>query len=254
VAWDDSFHTSAGQTTSALRRLLAYCVRVQTAVVIPALNEADSLRDLLPELVGVLPSARVVVVDNGSSDRTAEVAASGGAQVVFEPRRGYGSACLAGIRALRADPPDVLVILDADHADDPAFLPNFLDRIGQGVDLVVSTRTQGGAEDGALTPVQIWGNRLQTVALRMRFGLLLTDMGPMRAIRWTSLESLEMEDLTWGWNIEMACKAARVGLRIEEVPVTYRCRQEGVSKISGSVSGAARAGVKILYALGKYGR
>ena len=227
---------------------------MQTAVVIPALNEADSLRGLLPEVIRVLPDARVVVVDNGSSDQTAKVAASAGVTVLAEPRKGYGSAGLAGIQSLRANPPDVLVILDADHADDPAFLPGFVERIADGMDFVVSTRTQGGAEEGALTPIQVWGNRLQTVALRVRFGLELTDMGPMRAIRWDALDSLGMQDLTWGWNIEMACKAARAGLRIEEVPVTYRRRRDGVSKISGSVSGAARAGVKILYALAKYGR
>jgi glycosyltransferase involved in cell wall biosynthesis len=227
---------------------------VEIAVLIPALNEEGSLPGLLAALRSALPLARILVVDNGSVDRSADVARAAGAEVISEPRRGYGSACLAGMEQLAASPPEVLIILDADHADDPALLPGLVERIADGADLVLSTRTQGGAEPGSLTQVQVWGNRLQTAALRLRFGLRLTDMGPMRAIRWSRLQDLRMEDPTWGWNIEMACKAARAGLEIEEVPVTYRCRQSGESKISGSLSGAVRAGAKILYALAKYAR
>lgn len=226
---------------------------MEIAVLIPALNEEEALPGLLTEIGAALPSARIVVVDNGSTDATASVAAAEGAEVVSEEARGYGAACLAGIRHLRAAPPQVVIILDADHADDPGFLPGFVERIAAGADLVLSTRTQGGAEPGSLTGTQVWGNRLQTGFLRLRFGLRLTDMGPMRAIGWDALMRLDMQDRTWGWNVEMAAKAARLGLAIEEVPVTYKCRRTGESKISGSLKGALRAGGKILYALGKYG-
>jgi glycosyltransferase involved in cell wall biosynthesis len=234
-------------------RVLLYPCLVEIAVLIPALNEEEAIPELLADLRAALPSARIVVVDNGSTDTTAFVAKAEGAEVVSEPTRGYGSACLAGIRHLMAAPPEVVVILDADHADDPAFLPDFVKRIAGGADLVLSTRTQGGAEPGSLTPVQVWGNRLQTSFLRLRFGLPLTDMGPMRAVAWESLLRFNMQDRSWGWNVEMAAKAARLGLTVAEVPVTYRCRRTGESKISGSLRGALRAGGKILYALGKYG-
>lgn len=226
----------------------------RVAIVIPALNEEDALPHVLADIPASL-EATVVVVDNGSTDRTAEVARAHGATVLHQPERGYGAACLAGIEHLAADPPDVLVILDGDHADDPGLLPHLFVQpiLDDAVDLVLSTRTQGGAEAGSMTPVQIAGNHLQVALLRLRFGLKLTDMGPMRAIRFSSLQSLRMQDRTWGWNVEMACKAARQGLRIREVPVPYRNRI-GVSKISGTLSGVVRAGGKILYAFAKYGR
>lgn len=227
----------------------------RVAIVIPALNEQDALPHVLAD-IGAALEAEVVVVDNRSTDATADVARSAGATVLHEPQRGYGAACLRGIRYLAAqeDPPDVLVILDGDHADDPSVLPaDFIDPILRDeVDLVLSTR-RDQAEAGSMTSVQIWGNTLQTALLRARFGLRLTDMGPMRAIRLRTLLDLSMEDRTWGWNVEMACKAARKNLRIREVPVSYRNRI-GESKISGTLSGVVRAGGKILYAFAKYGR
>lgn len=227
---------------------------MRVGIVIPALNEEESL----PLVLAAIPAsldARVVVVDNGSTDRTAERASAAGATVVAESTRGYGSACQAGIAWLAAhDPPEVLVILDADHADDPGRLPGFVSLIEQDWDFVLSSRTQGGADPGALSPMQIWGNRLQVAWLNARFGLGLTDMGPMRAIRFDRLVALGMVDPTWGWNVEMAARAARDGLRIVEVPVTYRNRAGGESKISGSVRGASRAGAKILWALWRYAR
>jgi glycosyltransferase involved in cell wall biosynthesis len=229
---------------------------VRVAIVIPALNEEGALPLVLADLNRVLPEAEIVVVDNGSTDRTADVAREGGAAVVFEGHKGYGSACLAGMRHLELHgAPDAMVILDADHADDPAVLPGFLERIARDeADLVLSSRTAGRAQEGSLNPIQRWGNLLQTRALNARWGLQLTDMGPMRAIRWTSLMALEMEDRTWGWNVEMASKAGRASLRIEEVPVVYRNRAAGESKISGNVVGAARASGKILWALWRYAR
>jgi len=235
-------------------RLALLFSTVHTAIIIPALNEQQALPLVLADIPSSL-DALVVVVDNGSTDRTAEVARKGGAVVLTEPRRGYGGACLKAIEWLLQEDraPDVLVILDADHSDDTTILPAFIERITAGeADLVLSTRTRGGAEPGSMTAVQIWGNRLQTFSLRHRFGLDLSDMGPMRAVRWKSLQAMQMQDRTWGWNIEMACKAARLGLRVVEVPVSYRNRV-GESKISGSFRGATRAGTKILWALARYG-
>ena len=227
---------------------------VRTAIIIPALNEEQALPLVLADIPAAL-DALVVVVDNGSTDRTAEVAAEHGAIVLSEPARGYGAACLKAIEWLAAQntPPEVVIILDADHSDDCSILPEFVARLAADkADLVLSTRTTGGAEPGSLTTIQRWGNRLQTFALQHRFGLELSDMGPMRAISWPALVALDMQDRTWGWNIEMACKAARHKLHVVELPVIYR-KRVGVSKISGSFRGAVRAGTKILWALGRYG-
>ena len=227
----------------------------RVAIVIPALNEEDALPHVLRDIPQSL-EATVLVIDNGSTDRTAEVARSHGAMVLPQPVRGYGGACLTGILYLAGlpTPPEVLVILDGDHADDPSLLPAlFVQPIVDGeADMVLSTRTRL-AEDGSMTSIQVWGNKLQVALLRARFDLDLTDMGPMRALRFDQLLALGMQDLTWGWNVEMACKAARAGLRIREVEVPYRNRI-GQSKISGTLSGVIRAGGKILYAFAKYGR
>jgi glycosyltransferase involved in cell wall biosynthesis len=227
---------------------------MRTVIIIPALNEEEALPLVLADIPRSI-EASVIVVDNGSTDRTAEVAAQHGATVLKEPHRGYGAACLKAISWLNTqeEPPEIVIILDADHSDDCQFLPDFAARIATGeADLVLSTRTMGGAEPGSMTSIQVWGNRLQTFALRHRFGLKLSDMGPMRAISWPSLMGLKMQDRTWGWNIEMACKAARQNLRVVEVPVSYRNRV-GESKISGTFKGAVRAGTKILWALARYG-
>jgi glycosyltransferase involved in cell wall biosynthesis len=213
--------------------------------VIPALDEEAALGAVLDALPRP-PVRRVVVADNGSTDRTAEVARSRGADVVREPRRGYGSACLRAIEALRADPPDAVLFLDADASDDPAEAPRLIEPIAAGrADLVVGSRALGAAERGSLTPVQRFGNWLATRLLRVLYGARYTDLGPFRAIRWSSLEALGMRDPDFGWTVEMQIKAARRGLRHEEVAVSYR-RRIGRSKVSGTVTGAARAGAKIL--------
>lgn len=222
------------------------------AVVIPALDEAASL----PGVLSALPSFvdRVVVVDNDSTDGTGDVAREHGAEVVLARPRGYGTAVLAGMGRLSAEPPDVLVILDADLADAPETMPVLLDPIVEGRrDLVLSDRSRT-ADPGALTFVQRFGNGLATRLIAVSTGHRYRDMGPFRAIRWRSLTHLEMEDPTWGWNVEMQMKAVHHGLRIEEVPLPYRARARGRSKISGSLQGAARAGVRILQAVGRYAR
>ncbi|MCB9676627.1 MAG: glycosyltransferase family 2 protein [Alphaproteobacteria bacterium] len=222
---------------------------MNVAVVIPALNEAGSLPAVLRD---VPPHVRVVVVDNGSDDDTAAVARAHGAEVLHEPRRGYGTAVQTGMAHLATDPPDILVILDGDHADDPTRMDDLVRPIAEGrADLVQIDRTWS-AEPHALTAVQVFGNGLATSLIHLTTGHRYRDMGPFRAIRWDRLVELEMEDPTWGWNVEMQMKAVHHGLRILEIPLPYRKRRAGRSKISGSLTGSLRAGVRILQAVARY--
>jgi glycosyltransferase involved in cell wall biosynthesis len=214
-------------------------------VVIPVLDEAASIGAVLDALPSGL-IRRVIVCDNGSRDDTAGAAAAHGAEVVHEPRRGYGSACLRGLAALRLDPPDVVLFLDGDGSDDPAEAASLLAPIANDTaDLVIGSRALGERERGALTPQARLGNRLATALIRLFYGVRWTDLGPFRAIRWSSLESLTMRDPAFGWTVEMQVKAARARLRGVEVPVRYR-RRVGRSKISGTLSGAMLAGAAIL--------
>lgn len=217
--------------------------------IIPALDEASSVGlvlDALPR--GLL--RRVVVVDNGSADATADVASAHGATVVREPRRGYGAACLKGIEALDADPPDVVLFLDADLSDDPSEAPELIRPILEGrADLVIGSRVTGRRERGAMTPHARFGNWLATRLLRVLYRVRYTDLGPFRAIRFDALKRLGMKDRDFGWTVEMQVKAARHGLRHDEVPVRYR-RRVGRSKISGTVLGSLRAGAKIIGTIG----
>lgn len=218
--------------------------------LIPAWNEAESLPTVLTGLQG-RGLRRVVVIDNRSDDGTAAVAQAHGAQAVYCGRRGYGSACLRGIDHLHADPPDVVVFLDADGADDPADLPALLAPIEAGeAEMVIGSRV-AAAEPGALTPVQVFGNALSCTLIRGLFGIRFTDLGPFRAITWAALQRLEMSDPDFGWTVEMQAKAARRGVRSAEVPVAYRRRVAGQSKVSGTLKGSFRAGTKILWTIGK---
>lgn len=219
-------------------------------VVIPALNEETSLPLVLAAL-GALPAGtvrRVVVADNGSRDGTARVAREGGAEVVDAPRPGYGSACLAGLGWLRDhQPPEVVVFMDADFSDHPEELPRVVAPLARGeADLVIGSRVLGEREPGALLPQARAGNLVACVLIRLLYGHRYTDLGPFRAIRWEALEGLEMADPDFGWTAEMQVKALRQGLRVVEVPVSYR-RRLGVSKITGTVQGTIRAGYKILW-------
>jgi glycosyltransferase involved in cell wall biosynthesis len=221
------------------------------AVVIPVLNE----RAALPLVVAEIPRehvARIVVVDNGSTDGTREVAAALPVEVVVEPRRGYGSACLAGTAALRDAPPKILVFLDGDHSDHPEELPRLLQAIASGADMVIGSRTLGRRDPGAMLPQARFGNALACGLMRLLTGQRYTDLGPFRALRWEAYESLAMADTGFGWTCEMQMTAARRGLRVAEVPVSYR-RRIGVSKITGTVSGTVRAGAKILSTIARYG-
>ncbi len=220
-------------------------------VVIPALNEEEALPQVLEEIPWE-QIRRVVVADNGSTDRTPEVAKAGGAYVVREPERGYGAACLRALEELERDPPDLVVFLDGDHSDHPEELSLLTDPVLRGeADLVIGSRARGQREGGALTPQQILGNALACRLLHWIYGARYTDLGPFRAIRWEALERLNMSDRGYGWTLEMQIKAAREGLRHHEVPVSYR-RRIGKSKISGTLRGTIGASSKILYTMARY--
>lgn len=230
------------------RRIAAGTMRV--AVLIPVLDEAETLPLVLAELPATV---RVVVCDNGSTDGSAELARAAGAEVVRWEPRGYGGAVLAGLRHLAAHaPPEVVVVLDGDHSSFVEDLPALVDPILAGdADFVLGERLTRGDAD-ALTPPQRYGNAFAVQLIALVSGHRYRDMGPFRALRFSSLQALAMEDLTWGWNVEMQLKALAAGLRIREVPVGYRTRAAGESKISGNVRGVLRAGGKILWAVWRY--
>ena len=218
-------------------------------VIIPAFNEEDAL----PLVLADLPRdqvTEVIVVDNASTDRTAEVAAAAGATVVREERAGYGAACLRGIEAL-SDDTDIVVFVDGDYSDYPEELSELVRPIEQDeCDFVVGSRMLGERQRGALLPQAYFGNKLATFLIRVLWGTRYTDLGPFRAVRFDSLRKLGMKDTNFGWTVEMQVRAVQEGLRIREVPVSYR-RRVGKSKITGTVSGTIRAGATILATIGK---
>jgi glycosyltransferase involved in cell wall biosynthesis len=215
-------------------------------VIIPALDEQDTVGAVVAA-VRSQPVRRVVVVDNGSRDGTAERAASAGADVVTEPRRGYGAACLCGLAHLeRGAAPDAVLFLEADGSDDPTEIPRLLAAL-ESHDLVLGSRTQGGAERGALTPAQRAGNAVVTAAIRLLYGRRFTDLGPFRAVRFEALRRMRIRDRGYGFTVEMQVKALRLGLRVAEIPVRRRRRAGGSSKVSGTLRGVVGAGTKIVY-------
>jgi len=223
---------------------------VQVAVVIPARNEAASLPMVLDAIPRHLVD-EVVVVDNASTDGTAEAALGRGAILLREPRRGYGSACLRGLEHLRTRRPDVVVFLDADYSDHPEEMALLLEPIERGqADLVIGSRVLGTRERGALLPQARVGNWVATRLIRALYGGRYTDLGPFRAVRFEALERLGMADRDFGWTAEMQVKALLAGLRVREVPVSYR-RRVGTSKITGTLWGTLRAGAKILWTIGR---
>ena len=223
-------------------------------VVIPAFNEEASLPSVLADIPTELVR-RVVVADNNSTDQTARVAARAGAEVVPARRQGYGSACLAGIEHLRAtSPPWAVVFLDADYSDHPEEMASLLEPLHRGrAQMVIGSRVLGEREPGALLPQARAGNLLAVWLIRMLFGHRYTDLGPFRAILWTSLESLGMKDPDFGWTAEMQVKALRRGLEVVDVPVSYR-KRVGRSKITGTVKGTILAGYKIITTIFRYAR
>jgi glycosyltransferase involved in cell wall biosynthesis len=218
---------------------------VSCALIIPALNEADSIGQLLAQVPTGLFS-QIIVVDNGSRDATAEVARASGAEVVWESQRGYGRACLAGLARIRPGTTGV-VFMDADLSDNPADLRPLTAALRSGSwDLVIGSRVLGNRESGSLTALQRFGNWLATRLIRWIWGVSFTDLGPLRALGMDAVRRLDLHDPTFGWNVEMQAKAARLGLRATEVPVGYRRRRFGKSKISGTLQGSLAAGIKIL--------
>jgi len=220
-------------------------------VIIPALNEEAALPSVLRDIPRP-PVRRVVVADNGSVDRTAAIARELGAEVVHEPERGYGAACLKALAHLAADPPEIVVFVDGDYSDHPDELDHLIAPILAGdAEMVIGSRARGQQERGALSPQQRVGNAIACAALRVLHGVRYTDLGPFRAIRWKTLQALNMQDRNYGWTVEMQIKAAQGQVPYREVPVSYRQRL-GVSKVSGTVRGSVGAGVKILWLLGRY--
>ena len=231
------------------------CVLKQTAVIIPAKNEELSIQFVLNDLPDV---ACVIVANNGSTDRTSEIAADAGCVVVDEPIAGYGRACLAGMSKLRSlvgdEGKDIrfVAFIDADYSDHPEELIEMLRMVSDNrADFVLGSRTRGDQELGAMPPQAVWGNWLACSLMRLAWSTHYTDLGPFRVIRYEDLMQLGMQDLDFGWTIEMQIKAKQAGLRTTEVPASYR-RRIGASKISGTVSGTLRAGYKILYTIAKY--
>jgi len=223
-------------------------------VIIPAFNEEKSIA----KVIGDIPSLvrHVVVANNNSTDRTAEVALAAGAKVVFEPQKGYGKACLTAMNWIKQQgvQPDILVFLDGDYSDYPQELEELIAPIAAGkADLVLGSRAMGEREAGSMTIPQVFGNALATTLMRWMYGAKFSDLGPFRAIQWGKLIALGMVDQNFGWTIEMQIKAHQAGLNYLELPVRYR-KRIGVSKVSGTVKGVIGAGYKIIFTIFKYWR
>ena len=214
------------------------------SVVIPALNEAESIGSVVRSMPWH-QIAECIVVDNGSTDATAEAARAAGARVVNSPR-GYGAACAAGAKAALGAS-DVLLFLDGDGSDDVSAMHQLIGPIESGdADFVIGSRMRGRSESGSLNGAQVFAAKLIGTLVKMLYGFRYTDMGPFRAIRRECLEAMQMREMTYGWNLEMQVKALKMGLRVVEIPVDYRCRIGGESKVSGNMWASVKAGVRIL--------
>jgi glycosyltransferase involved in cell wall biosynthesis len=219
-------------------------------VLIPAFNEEKSL----PLVLNDIPKNWVkttIVCNNGSTDETAKVARENGAVVVEQSLKGYGNACLAGMGYLQALPanekPEIVVFLDGDYSDYPEELPALVAPIlNDGMDMVIGSRMLKTLDKGAMTLPQKFGNWLAPTLIRWLYGYHFTDLGPFRAIKWEALMAMNMSDPTYGWTVEMQIKAAKMKLKCTEIPVSYRQRAAGVSKVSGTVKGTFMAGYKII--------
>lgn len=216
-------------------------------VVIPAFNEAEAIESVIVEIPKELVR-NIVVVDNNSTDQTAENARRAGAIVQQESRQGYGAACLKGLAYLQSSnpQPDIVVFVDADHSDYPEEMDKLVEPIKRGeVEMVIGSRSLGNREKGAMMPQQIFGNWLATSMMRWLYGANFTDLGPFRAISWKALEQIQMKDQDFGWTVEMQVKVLKHKLPYSEVPVRYR-KRIGVSKITGTIKGTVMAGYKII--------
>lgn len=222
-------------------------------VIIPAYNEEAAITLVVQEIPSLV--REIIVVSNGSTDLTDQRAKEAGATVLREEKKGYGNACLKGIAHLKAkapdQQPDIVVFLDGDYSDYPEEMINIVSPIMEDdVELVIGSRATGDREQGAMLPQQIFGNWLATTLIRWFYGVQFTDLGPFRAITFEKLIALDMRDPTYGWTVEMQVKAAKMKLKVAEVPVRYR-RRIGVSKVTGTVKGTILAGYKILWTIFK---
>lgn len=218
-----------------------------TVVIIPALNEEEPIAEVVRACLAPGEAAEVIVVDNGSTDRTAERATAAGARVIRAPTPGYGRACAAGVAALPAGC-DIVLFLDGDGSDCPEFMGQLLGPIRAGEqDFVIGSRTRGQREPGSLNFQQVFAGYAAGWLIRLRYGVRFTDMGPFRAIRRDALERLALRDETYGWNLEMQMRACQERLRILEIPVSHRCRAGGESKVSGTLRGTIIAGWRIFW-------
>lgn len=230
-------------------------VTMKVKVIIPVFNESGSIGHVVSDIPAHLVN-EVIVVNNGSTDDTANIASMAGATVLTETEKGYGAACLKGMEYVRSmsddETPEVIIFLDGDYSDYPEEIEQLLLPIQAGThDMVIGSRALGLKEKGSMTVQQIFGNWLATRMMRWFFNADYSDLGPFRAIRWTALEKLEMKDRNYGWTVEMQIKAAKKGLRYTEIPVRYR-KRIGKSKVSGTVKGTVMAGYKIITTIIKY--
>lgn len=227
--------------------------RPKICVIIPAYNEENSIAKVIADIpVGLVQE--VIVVNNNSNDNTEINARNAGATVLREKRAGYGYACLKGTEYIKQlqPAPDIVVFIDADYSDHPEEMPLLLQPIiNDGMDMVIGSRALGKKEKGSMTIQQIFGNWLATRLLKMIYGIRYTDLGPFRAIRYDKLLEINMQDTTYGWTVEMQLKAAKLKMKVTEVPVSYR-KRIGFSKISGTVKGTVLAGYKIITTIFKY--
>ncbi len=222
------------------------------AIVIPALNEEEALSHLLPELPPHL-AQWVIVVDNGSTDATAAVACNAGAIVVNEPARGYGRACWSGFTKASELGAEIVVFMDGDGSDNPHDLPMMLSPIHAGsADLVMGSRVSQYAESGAIPPQALLGNWLISRTLQLVYKVHLHDIGSFRAVRTDVLQALHMHEMTFGWPVEMLVKAARAHYRIAELPLHYRRRSHGQSKVAGTLVGSIKAAYHMLRVTVRY--
>ena len=221
-------------------------------VIIPAFNEADSIANVINEIPAYV--SEIIVINNNSSDETANNAKNSGATVLNENRMGYGYACLCGINYIskQSKTPDIIVFIDGDYSDYPDELDKIVAPIlNNDYDFVIGARAKKLREEGSMTPQQIFGNWLATFLMKLFFGAKFTDLGPFRAIKYNQLIAMEMEDKTYGWTVEMQLKVLKQKLKYTEVPVRYK-KRIGVSKVSGTVKGSIFAGIKILGWIFKY--
>lgn len=221
-------------------------------VIIPAFNEGDSIVHVVQEIPDIV--SEIIVVNNNSSDNTVQNAMSAGATVLTENKKGYGYACLRGMKYVeeQSKPPSIIVFMDGDYSDYPEELTKLIKPIvEEDIDLVIGARVKRLREKGSMTPPQIFGNWLATSLMKLFFGAKFTDLGPFRAIKYDKLLALQMEDKTYGWTVEMQLKALKKKMTYTEIPVRYK-KRIGVSKVSGTVKGSIFAGAKILGWIFKY--